>query len=209
MKRNRFYSVLMAIVMTLSIGMLASCGDDDNNNTPTTDPGATSCTLYLVESYLASNFDLADMSTSFTKSGDADSYVTFNKETLTDIDHISPEAVKEFVKSQKFYPSQKGESVYFRVTPIYVTNFPSTYTVKHNFTAKSSLAEDVTRNFGCFQSYITIDNKGRAISLKGAGNTATGIMLNKLPEFLNMTAKNYSAQISVSKNNGIISVSAY
>lgn len=198
----------MAIVMTLSVGMFASCGDDDNNNPPTTDPGATSCTVYLVESYLASNFDLADMSTSFTKSGDADSYVTFNKETLTDIDHISPEAVKEFVKSQKCYPSRDAEGVYFRVTPIYVTNFPSTYTVKHNFTAKSSLAEDVTRNFGCFQSCITIDNKGRAISLKGEGNTTTGIMLDKLSEFLNKTAKAYNTQISVYNNNGVISVTA-
>lgn len=210
MKKTRFYSMLVAIAMTLSVSIFNACGDSNSDPTPTPTPtptpAATSCTLYLIEGYAASNFDLADMSVSFVKDGVAASFVTINKDDLTDIDHIAPAEVQAKIKNGTGIPSQIKENGYFRVTPIAVTSFPSVYSVKYNFTAKASYPEDVVRSFGFYQSFITIDNQGRCSSASGTGQYTKGIMLNKISEFLNMVAKDYQKQITVSTTSGIVSV---
>lgn len=206
MKKTRFYSMLMAMAMILSVGIFAACGSDDPDPTPTPTPKPTSCTLYLVEGFAADNFNFANMSRSFVKQGEEESYVAINKEDLTDYNNITPTDLKNKIANTPAVPSAVQENGYFKITPVTITNFPSAFTLKYQFTPQSGVDTNSKYAFGIYRGFAIIDNLGNCSSLTGSGQVLNGIKGDKLSQVLNQLASFYAAQANVVKTDSRIEI---
>lgn len=95
MKKARFYSIPAVAGITpllVCLLLVVTTFQPHSNSYPT----ATTCTLYWVENYALTNFDIANMSELFVKNDAAKSFSIIYKKNLTNIEYNSLDNITDF-----------------------------------------------------------------------------------------------------------------
>lgn len=211
MKTLKFHSFLMAFAMLLSLVGFTACGDDDDVPAPAPNPdtstNVTSGTLYILEGYMASAFDYANIETSIVKAGEADNFVSISAGDLLSADQVNIVSgdAEEVLKAEmehaflSFTPS-------FRVSSYKITSFPTTFSIKHKATVKGEQTEK--RDFGYGEIYLFIDNNNKPHIASGQSRYGQGIRADKVQDGVNLILNSYNLNRTVSLNNGQVSITA-
>lgn len=218
MKKTRFYALLMAVAMVFSLGVLASCGDDDpdptpnNPNTPSTpSTSAKSCTFYYIEAYAPEDFDNVDMKLSFVQNDAADNYQPISRDAFGSINSIANEEIRKAVKvgvdAIGALHEKEGTDIFtlYRTTQVSVNTFPTVFNIKYQFAPKEGVTAEKI-NFGYYTAYVAIDNNGKSTILSGDGRYGQGIKMEKFDAFFATVKTRMSRTLNLTKENGSIMV---
>lgn len=208
MKKTRFYSMLMAFAMILSVGLFAACGSDDPDPTPTPSKKATSCTLYYVVGLTNETFGWVDSKYSLVKEGEAENYQAITTDGCTNFDGL-PSSVAPVVRLALGNYAIHFAQAYYKVVPITVSSFPTSFTATLQHNLRSDYVRASNPSMGRVYMFVAVDNLGNIINMLNMSASATymsGVSDGKEQNYLDRLNTRSSISVTVRNINGEISL---